>query len=36
MAIQRRDEAAAILSANNGAIDELSRRLRANPTHPFN
>ena len=36
MAIQRRDEAAAILSANNGGIDELSRRLRANPTHPFN
>lgn len=36
MAIQRRDEAAAVLSANGGAIDELSRRLRANPTHPFN
>lgn len=36
MAIQRRDEAGAVLSANGGAIDELSRRLRANPTHPFN
>ena len=36
MAIQRRDEAAAVLSANNGVIDELSRRLRANPTNPFN
>jgi len=36
MVIQRRDEAAAVLSANGGAIDELSRRLRANPTHPFN
>ena len=36
MAIQRRDEAAGVLSANGGAIDELSRRLRANPTHPFN
>ena len=35
-AIQLRDEAAAILSANNGAIDELSERLLANPTHPFN
>ena len=35
-AIHRRDEAAAILSANHGAIDELSRRLRANPTNPFN
>jgi phospholipid transport system substrate-binding protein len=36
MAIQRRDEATAILTANNGVIDELSRRLRANPTNPFN
>ena len=36
VAIQLRDEAAPILSANNGAIDELSRRLLANPTHPFN
>ncbi len=35
-AIQLRDEAAGILSANNGAIDELSQRLLANPTHPFN
>jgi phospholipid transport system substrate-binding protein len=36
MAIQRRDEAAAVLSANDGVIDELSRRLRVNPTNPFN
>ena len=36
VAIQLRDEAAPILSANNGAVDELSRRLLANPTHPFN
>lgn len=36
MAFQRRDEAAAILSANGGAIGELSLRLRAHPTHPFN
>ena len=35
MAIQRRDKAAAILSANDGVIDELSLRLRAHPTHPF-
>ena len=36
MALQRRDEAAGILSANGGAIGELSLRLRAQPTHPFN
>ena len=36
LAIQRRDEAAALLSANGGSIDVLSRRLRANPAHPFN
>jgi ABC-type transporter MlaC component len=36
MALQLRDEAAAVLSAKGGGIDELSRRLRANPTHPFN
>jgi hypothetical protein len=35
MAIQRRDEAAAVLSANSGVIGELSRRLRANPINPF-
>ena len=36
MAIELRDEAAAILSANGGAIGELSLRLRARPAHPFN
>ena len=36
VAIELRDEAAPILSANNGAIDVLSQRLLANPTHPFN
>ena len=36
MAIELRDEAAPILSANGGAIGELSLRLRARPAHPFN
>jgi len=35
-AIELRDEAAPILSANGGAIGELSLRLRARPAHPFN
>ena len=36
MAIELRDEAAPILTANGGAIGELSLRLRARPAHPFN
>jgi ABC-type transporter MlaC component len=35
MAIQLRDQAAAILSANGGGLSALTKRLRSRPTHPF-